>query len=188
MKSLQLDKPHVIVTIGIPGSGKSFFSRKFADTFNAPYLDQSTFDRLATSNAASKELQSTMLEEMLKTGRTIVMELAQSNRSERAELSRVLRKAGYVPLYIWVQVDTETAMNRAYRMTGASIDDYQNLLRRFAAPHPSEKPLVISGKHTFATQAKAVLRKLSSPRQTRSEAPDRSQPSQAPSRGQIIIR
>lgn len=184
MKSLQLDKPHAIVTIGIQGSGKSFFAKKFADTFNAPFLDESLFDRLSTGNSASKELYNAMLQEIMKTGRTIVLEQAFSSRAARTELSRMVRKAGYVPMYVWVQVDAETAMNRVYRSTGTSTEEYNEALRRFVPPHPTEKPLVISGKHTFATQAKAVLRKLSAPRTLR-ETPE---PVQTPTRGQIIIR
>jgi len=38
MKPLSLSKPHVIVTVGIPGSGKSFFAEHFAATFKAPLI------------------------------------------------------------------------------------------------------------------------------------------------------
>ena len=43
----------------------------------------------------------------------------------------------------------------------------------------------ISGKHTFATQAKAVLKKLSSPRQLQQPTTTERKPT---ARGQIIIR
>jgi len=184
MKSLQLEKPHAIIVIGIQGSGKSFFAEKFADTFNAPFVEQAAFMRAAKDLPAAEALVQDMLKQMLKTGRSVVVELALSSRTERAELSKQMRKAGYVPLFVWVQVDTETAMNRAQRGSGISAADYQTNLRRFNAPHATERALVISGKHTFATQAKAVLKKLSAPRQI-------IRPSVEPrphSRGQIIIR
>jgi predicted kinase len=184
MKSLQFDKPHAIVVVGIRGSGKSFFAKKFADTFNAPFLDQALFDQLAIDSKSSRHLQAAMLDELLKTGRSIVIEQSLSSRTERTELSRTLRKAGYAPLYVWVQVDIETAMNRAYRNDGISASEYKDTVRRFTPPNPAEKPLVVSGKHTFATQAKVVLRKLSSPRPAQ-ENPIRIQP---PQRGQITIR
>jgi predicted kinase len=183
MKSLQLEKPHAVVTIGIQGSGKSFFAKKFADTFNAPFLDESLFIHSTKDSSTANELQRTILSEMLKTGRSIVIEQSFSTRSERTELTSVLRKAGYVPLYVWVQVDTDTAFSRSTRLTGISAEDYKASMRKFSPPHPTEKPLVISGKHTFATQAKAVLKKLSVPRAL-PPSPERKQPT----RGQIFIR
>src|SRR6476620_7769785 len=100
MKSLQLDKPHAIIVVGIPGSGKTFFAKKFADTFNAPYLDQSLFDQAAKDAESARFLQSQLLEELLKTGRSIVVEQTLSNRTERSDINRVLRQAGYAPLYV----------------------------------------------------------------------------------------
>lgn len=184
MKSLQLDKPHAIVIIGIQGSGKTFFAEKFSQTFNAPFIEQSFFRQLAKDSGAADELMESVLLETLKTGRSVVVELAFASRNERMELSRKLKKSGYVPLYVWVQVDTETAMNRTYRTHGTSQDEYTETMRRFAPAHSSESALVISGKHTFATQAKAVLKRLSAPRQIAQVTPERKQPT----RGQIIVR
>lgn len=183
MKSLQLDKPHAVVTIGIQGSGKTFFARKFADTFNAPFIEESFFTENAKDGAAASELMEVTLTELLKTGRSIVIEQSLSSRSERADLVKLLRTSGYVPLFIWVQVDLDTAMTRAQRQSGTSQAEYQAALRKFTPPHSTERPLVISGKHTFATQAKAVLKKLSVPR-----PPQQPTERRQPARGQIIVR
>lgn len=183
MKSLQLDKPHAIITIGIQGSGKTFFAEKFADTFNAPFIEQAFFTKHGRDEAAATSLMTRALIETIKTGRSIVIELAQATRNERLELAAIMRKAGYVPLFVWVQVDTETAMARTHRSLGTTQAEYRENLKRFAPAHPSEHALVISGKHTFATQAKAVLKKLSAPRQIQPPV-ERKQPT----RGQIIVR
>ena len=42
MKSLHLSRPHAIMMVGIPGSGKSFFASQYADTFGTPYIDFGT--------------------------------------------------------------------------------------------------------------------------------------------------
>ena len=183
MKSLQLDKPHAIITIGIQGSGKTFFAQKFAETFNAPYLEQSMFAEMAKDQKAAESLMNTMVAEILKTTKSVVIELSIATRTERAELSKLLRKAGYVPLFVWVQIDTDTAMNRSFKSSRISQEDFLSGMGRFSTPHQSEPVLVISGKHTFATQAKAVLKKLSLPRVTQQTA-ERKQPV----RGQIIVR
>ena len=186
MKSLQLEKPHAIIAIGIQGSGKTFFAEKFSDTFNAPFIEQSKFVLAAKDASTGEALMSGMITQLVKSGRSIVIELSNASRTERSDIAKTLRKAGYVPLFVWVQVDVDTAMNRSQRAHGVTAEEYQSTLRRFAPPHSSEHPLVISGKHTFATQAKAVLKKLSVPRQT---TPSRTvtEPRQ-PSRGQIIVR
>ena len=183
MKSLQLDKPHAIVTIGIQGSGKTFFAKKFADTFNAPFFEESFIAAHAKDEASARELTDATLTELLKTGRSIVIEQALSSRNDRTELGKLLRTAGYVPLFVWVQVDLDTAMTRAQRSSKVSPEDYRAAMRRFTPPHATERPLVISGKHTFATQAKAVLKKLSVPR-----PPQQPVERRQPARGQIIVR
>lgn len=183
MKSLQLEKPHAMIITGIQGSGKSFFADKFADTFNAPYVEQALFEHASADAEAAEMLMQRTISELLKTKRSIVIELDLPTRNERLELSKTLRKAGYVPMVIWVQIDTETAMSRTYKSKRMSEQEYCTRMKRFTPPHQSESPLVISGKHTFATQAKAVLKKLSVPRPT---TPTTERPPQ--SRGNIIVR
>ncbi|MGB3945795.1 MAG: AAA family ATPase [Candidatus Saccharimonadales bacterium] len=184
MKSLQLDKPHAIVTVGIQGSGKTFFAEKFSETFNAPFIEQGKFLESSKDVDAAESLMQLMIKQMIKTGRSVVIELSLSSRVERSELAKTLRAAGYVPLFVWVQVDADTAMNRTYRSSGIGQDEYKANHKRFSAPHSTEHPLVISGKHTFATQAKAVLKKLSAPRTSVSRPID----PRPPTRGQIIVR
>ncbi|MES2876157.1 MAG: AAA family ATPase [Patescibacteria group bacterium] len=185
MKSLQLDKPHAIITIGIQGSGKTFFAQKFAETFSAPFIEQSLFVEKSRDNESAESLMRNVLAETLKTGRSIVVELSLADRTERTDLNALLRKAGYVPLFVWVQTDTDTAMSRSYKTNGVSQDDFQSNLKKFSAPLKTEPVLVISGKHTFATQAKVVLKKLSAPRTPAVQSPvERKQPI----RGQIIVR
>lgn len=183
MKSLQLDKPHAIVVIGIQGSGKTFFASKFADTFNAPFIEQAAFENAVRDQEAAEKLMQTMIGEILKTGRTFIIEMSLSTRTERTEMARSLKQAGYIPMFVWVQVDTDAALQRAYRTTGVDEATYRERMKRFSPPHATERSLVISGKHTFATQAKVVLRKLSAPR-AQPSSPVRNQPQ----RGQIIVR
>ncbi len=184
MKSLQLDKPHALVVVGVQGSGKTFFAQKFADTFNAPFIEQAMFKKNATDDTSAELLMASMVSEISKTGRSIVIELDLTSRVERSELSRRLKADGYVTMFIWVQIDIETAISRSYRASRIDEAAYRERMRAFAPPHPSEKALVISGKHTFATQAKAVLKKLASPRSVQIPG----EPRVSPTRGQIIVR
>lgn len=164
MKSLSLSQPHAIVMLGIPGSGKTFFAEKFADTFGAPYVNGSRIAALAADPAAATEIIRLQVEELLKTKQTLILEIGGDARHERSELARYLRHGGYTPFFIWVQTDTETARLRNHKANGGNDQQFGTQIKRFSPPHASEKVVVISGKHTYASQARVVLKKLSAPR------------------------
>lgn len=170
MKSLSLNQPHVIVMVGVPGSGKSFFAEKFAETFHAPYVCRGRIETLVGDNPAADALAMQQFTELLKTRHTLILEGPSSTRAERTELSRLAQSAGYETLFVWVQTDPATAKMRSIRPSKDSTyrplthDEYDAKLQRFSAPHAVENTVVISGKHTYATQARVVLKKLSSPR------------------------
>lgn len=192
MKSLSLSKPHLIIMVGVPGSGKTFFAEKFAETFRAPYI---SFEKIASylpeNYKAAEEIAQYQLDELLKTSQSLIVDGTGDSRTSRAELARKARTAGYEALLIWVQTDPATAKSRAlkqYKEAGKNPDDYEKALKCFTPPSAIEKPVVLSGKHTYATQAKVVLKKLTGPRaeiSTHSTAPVREP---QPGRRNITIR
>lgn len=171
MKSLSLSQPHVIIMVGLPGSGKSFFAEKFADTFHAPYISQSTIATLTgATDAAATQVVYMQTEQLLKTGKSIIIDGASDTRTERMELAKRARKAGYETLFVWVQTDPITAKSRSTKPNKdkqspvLASDEHDRRVKRFTPLNAIEKPIVISGKHTYASQAKVVLKKLSGPR------------------------
>lgn len=162
MKSLSPGSPHAIVMVGIAGSGKTFFAEKFADTFGAPYISADKLAENAKDNESTTSLVRSMLAELMKTKQSIVIDAGGDTRRARSEFAKFLREYGYTPLFVWVQIDQETARQRTGRKK--SDVDFDKTLQRFSTPHPSEKPVVISGKHTYASQAKIILKRLSAPR------------------------
>ncbi len=164
MKSLSLHEPHAIVMVGIPGSGKSFFAEKFAQTFSAPYLEAALFRHFAENNDNADKLLQHVLVQLAKTKQSVVLELDTESRTRRTELAKQLRGYGYTPLFVWVQVDERTAATRSKKAYQMSKDEHEDRVKRFSPPHDSERALVISGKHTFASQVRIVLKRLSGPR------------------------
>jgi predicted kinase len=176
MKSLHLSKPHMIVMVGIPGSGKTFFAEHFADTFNAPYvsygiLREELFNEPTFStdeNDIISRIGALQLNELFKTERTIVFDGASDARTERQELAKQAHAAGYEPLFVWVQTESVAAKSRAVKPSKdrhtLTADQFDGAVRRFTAPNASEKAVVISGKHTYASQLKIVLKRLVGPR------------------------
>ncbi len=167
MKPTGTNKPHLIVTVGIPGSGKSFFAEHFADTFKAPIV---SFDRLykeLSSDIGWKDIQKVanyMLGEMLKTKQTIIYEGPTDLKTYRIDISKQARSAGYEPLFIWIQTEPATARKRATKPTNdrpaLTDEQFDASWKRFNAPDQSEKTIVISGKYTYASQLKIVLKHL----------------------------
>lgn len=169
MKSLSLATPHMIIMVGIPGSGKSFFAQQFSETFHAPLVSSELIATLASSSLAAAKLAKHQIDELLKTHQSIIIDGLGASRTERSELAKYAHGAGYEPLYVWVQTDLDTAKQRVIKDKNRSpaqrsTESYDAVIKHFAEPTASERAIVISGKHTYATQARIVLKKLSGPR------------------------
>lgn len=201
------------MVIGVPGSGKSFFARQFATTFRTPlvsydYIRSRLFEAPTYSNKEESmvySLAGQQITELLKTEKTILVDGGLNDKSDRASLAKLAEKAGYGSLTIWVQTDTSSSKQRATRRsskrpgdalnTSLSVQQFNTLSRELTPPSPQEQFVVISGKHTFATQAKAVLKKLVVPREQDAQKPnaysaqkyDQAQPSTATPRRNVII-
>jgi predicted kinase len=196
MKSLSLAQPHIILMVGVPGSGKSFFAENFAKTFNAPYASLEKIIPYTTDDDAAMAILHAHITELLKTRQSIIVEGGTDTRVEREKLTRQAKAAGYMALTVWAQIDPASAKARSVRAAKNKInrtltsEEYDRIVKRFTPPNALEKPTVISGKHTYATQAKIVLKKLSAGRteiSTHTVAPVR--PAAAPSRrNNIIVR
>lgn len=184
MKSLHLNKPHLLVVIGIPGAGKSFFAEKFADTFSIPYVSYEALQAASSMTLSDKdtgEVAGLMYQELIKTGQTILLEGPGTSRTDRISLAQLARHSGYEPLFIWVQTDTATAERRTLKNTHNGVkfteEEFAAAAKRFTPLHSSEKSIVISGKHTYASQAKIVLKRLIEPALETRRAPVATTPS-----------
>lgn len=167
--------------IGIPGSGKSIFAERFADTFQAPIVSQTKLQReYRLSDPEAETLRDAILAEYMKTHRTVLIDGGLDVKEKREIMVRMLVKAGYRPLVVWVQTDTGESLRRATRPyprgSGMTEEDFDRQLNLFDAPGEKEKMIVISGKHTYASQLKIILKQLATP--------DHSQPKVPPSADQ----
>ena len=186
MKSLSLSRPLVIMVIGLPGSGKSFFSRQFAEMFGAPLVSVDFLrhtispDSVYTTEEDSyvTALMTNQIAELCKTGKTFIIDGGLNHRTSRLAVERLATKHGYGKLTIWVQTDEPTSSARSLKRNAKRTTDelnapmdsiaFNRYRKLFSIPTLSENIVVISGKHTFATQARVVLKKLVSPRDTAS--------------------
>jgi predicted kinase len=176
MKPSETTKPHLIIMVGIPSSGKSFFADHFAETFKAPIVSYDIMRKEIFSNPTFSEdedeiirkVSNYVLSEFLKTKKTVIFEGETSLGKERFEIAKGARAAGYEPLFIWVQTETQTAQKRATKTSlekpAITAEEFAAKLKRFNPPNKNEQFVVISGKHTYASQLKIVLKHLIQPR------------------------
>jgi predicted kinase len=169
MKPLTPNTPHVIIMVGIPGSGKTTFAEHFAKTFHAPYINPRDISELLDIDPeATEKVTKLLFDELLKTNTTLIYEGSTYMRTQRMALENMVTKAGYKPLQVWVQTDPAESKHRATKKAqgthALSSGQFEAALKQFQNPAESERPVVISGKHTYATQLKAVLQRLATVR------------------------
>jgi predicted kinase len=112
MKPMTLATPHLIIMVGIPGSGKTFFAEHFTSTFNAPYVGVAAITASLDASAkqdTSVNISNYMLKELLKTGQTVVYDGIVDSRAMRAVLAKIAKDKGYNPLFVWVQTESVSA-------------------------------------------------------------------------------
>ncbi len=171
MEQLGLNKPHLLIMIGIPGSGKSYFANNFSNSFNAPIISDSLIRYKISDkpkyDKAEDELVNKitvyLLAEFMKTKQTIVYEGQSSLKADRLLIYKLCRDKGYNPLLVWVQTDETTAKKRFKKIIGDPLlaeDRFVKRAKQFCPPKANEAVVVISGKFTYSSQLKIVLKKL----------------------------
>jgi predicted kinase len=152
----------MLVVVGIPGSGKTFFASQFSETFNSPYIDYGYYRRVAGDAKSGTHLAGYSLLQIMKAKQTVVLEGRGATAADRQEIVQVAHKAGYNVLYIWVQTDPDASEDRALtsKVAPISITDFNRQLKEFQSLGEKENYVVISGKHTYASQARVVLKRL----------------------------
>lgn len=193
MKPLSLSRPHLVIMVGIPGAGKSYFAEHFGNTFHAPVINTGRIRQSLGQDVSEETVEQTaklMLEELVKTNATIVYDGTSDTRASRLELSRFAHSVNYLPVFVWVQTDSIEAARRATNPRKAdgylTDEEFEKAVRRFKVPVATEKPVVISGKHTYVSQLKNVLKYLAAVRENAAVQPPAPRAGSRPRRRTII--
>lgn len=155
------NRPYALLVFGAPCSGKTTFSEKFAKKYNLTYFD---LESLKLANNLSRKTILIIVEQLLKTNRNLIFEGEISTEKERREITNLLSKYGYKPSLLWIQTDIATIRSRLksrYKTIGEAKNTYESKVAELEAPSEKEKAIILSGKHTFETQAKHALTGLS---------------------------
>ena len=160
------NKPRALLVFGAPCSGKTTFSERFAKKFSLALYD---FDELSNAGFTRKNLM-TILELLTRTKQTLIIEGGLRTERQRDEIRNLLHQAGYEPSLIWIQTDVSTIRKRLkarFKDVAKAKSVYDDAVREMEAPLEKEKPIILSGKHTFETQTRHVISGLAESNDTK---------------------
>ncbi len=177
MRKAELKKPLLICLYGLPGSGKSFVGRNLTRLLPIAHLNTDRICSELLSRSMDRDQQEAMAfklaayiaDEFLRTGVSVAFDANALNVAQRQKLRDIAirNRAGY--LLIWLQIDQESAFARAasrdkrtlegkYSSSSTRAEFNQHLSEMENPDH--EDFLVVSGKHTFASQKSAIINRL----------------------------
>jgi len=178
MEALTLSSPMVVMVVGGPGAGKSFFAGAFANTFGAALVSRDKIRWTLFANHTYSDNENAMVDqvadllttELFRAGKTFILDGGYNTKITREEIAKRAKKHNFRVLTIVVQVDEPTAKHRAEnRHENTPGDHYKQSLtaaqfakqtKDYQAPEIDAGTVVISGKHNYATQARTVLKKM----------------------------
>jgi len=181
-----MSKPLLVVFLGFPGSGKTYFSRQLAKelqavTLNSDALRLSMFESLEQIEAIRRTDTARLYKDVfgamdyatvqiLRAGHSVVYDAQQTKREDRRGIERTASEAGAIPILVWLKTSRETAIKRAQERE-QSDDSHRYdakkiayLVDRFDSvtdlPDEGENVIEISGELPFEQQYAIFVRDL----------------------------
>lgn len=173
-----MSKPLLIVFIGFPGSGKTYFATRLAErlkavTLNSDALRLAMFGSMEAIEHIRKTDESRLYRDVfgamdyaatqaLRAGHSVVYDAQQTKRRDRKNIERLARQATAQPVFVWMKTDKAVAMRRAEERDMQpdshqySADTVRRIYTwvesRIELPEPDEHFIEISGELPFAEQ------------------------------------
>ena len=173
-----MEKPILFTTLGYPGSGKTFFARRFAkdlglfhlnsDKLRLEIFPEPSYDD--TENSVVFRMMDYIADELLRRGVSVIYDANSTKRIYRKRLQRIAkkRKAGY--LLLWFQAPVETAINRVRKRSELKSEIMKRYHRAISdsvlfqikaeEEQPLREPCVILGINSYQKQKEMVSKFL----------------------------
>lgn len=163
---------------GLPGSGKSFFSRQASELLGIPIIssDRVRYELFEKPTYSKDEQQvvinvmNIMLEEYLKNGMSVIYDVSLGRTQDRKAIREFAKRQGVSTMLLWLQADAETCFQRSKSRDRRKADDkyatemtsdLMEVIEKQMQPPTNEDVVVVSGKHLFDSQKNVFIRKLS---------------------------
>ena len=173
-----MTKPLLIVFLGFPGSGKTYFSKRLAEklhaiTLNTDALRVAMFGSLERIDEIRHSDNERLYEDVfgamdyatkqaLLASHSVVYDAQQTKRENRRNIEKIAEESGALPILVWMRTSRDTAMKRGQEREARDdshqydADKMAYLIDRFDSvtdlPQPDENVIEISGEISFEEQ------------------------------------
>jgi predicted kinase len=174
---MKTSQPLLIMFLGVPGSGKSYFARHLAKRINAVRLNGDSMriaiwgslDEIAKAHGdRNKGNDMTFgainyaVDQILATKHSVVYDAHHNRRDIRKKLEEMAKRQGAQPIVVWVKTPKSIAMKRAQAREATvdqrrmSEEEIREVIARhmkyFDEPDQAENVIIIDGTADFETQ------------------------------------
>lgn len=170
--------PLLVVFLGFPGSGKTYFATRLAEKLQAVTLNSDAM-RLAMFGSLERieHIRQTDRPRLyvdvfgvmdyaaiqaLRAGHTVIYDAQQTKRRDRKHVEELAASVGAIPVLVWIKTSPQVALRRGQKRE-ARADSHQYdaakmkmLVERFSKvtdmPEPGENVIEVSGEVPFEEQ------------------------------------
>lgn len=170
--------PLLVVFLGFPGSGKTYFATRLAEklqavTFNSDALRLAMFGTLENIEHIRQTDQPRLYADVfsaldyataqtLRAGHSVIYDAQQTKRRDRKSKEELAKKVDAIPVLVWIKTSPQVALRRGQERE-ARADSHQYdaekmkmLVERFDkvtdVPEPNENLIEINGELPFEEQ------------------------------------
>ena len=159
-------RPLLLVGIGAPGSGKSYFAEKLCKEYGLIHLKSDEIrDRLFPKPTFSPEENSRLFsfidflaEKLVASGVSVFYDSNASLKEYRFKLQRVAKRHKARYAVVWIKTPLALAINRAELRNYNRVGRHVVVGMHKEIEHPTKEPvIVINGTKPYTTQKKAFM-------------------------------
>ena len=174
-----MKKPVLILTVGLPGSGKTTFSRQFAAKHGFVHLNSDRIRLGIFDNPVYDELEHSIvyhaldeiLADLLKEGKSVIYDANLNRRIHRDEKYAIAKKTDADVITVYFKVPEELALRRLgereheipkhkWRMSPEAV--YHHIKRGLEEPGSDEPVVNFDSGVTFEEQDETISQRLAS--------------------------
>lgn len=178
---MNTNKPILFATLGYPGSGKTYFSRKFAKEFHILHLNSDRIRKAMFGKPKYNQYENNYLfavmdalaQDAIMNGVSVIYDANSSLREYRIRMMQMVKKYGARFFLLRFQTPESVAKKRLgtrQRCTRKVCQEYHppvpltvfdRLRKEIEEPLSREPTIFITGTDTYAKQKKALLSAIS---------------------------